>query len=29
MIPNPKIKDWKIKRVKMNIIANFKKGLEE
>jgi len=28
MIPNPKVKDWKLKKVQFNIFSAFKAGLE-
>jgi hypothetical protein len=28
MIPNPKVKDWKLKKVQYNIYSSFKAGLE-
>ena len=29
MIPNPKVKEWKLKKVQYNIYAAFKANLEE
>ena len=29
MIPNPKVKDWKLKKVQFNIYQSFKAGLEQ
>lgn len=29
MIPNPKVKDWKLKKVQFNIYQAFKENLEQ